>query len=92
MSGNASTAHVPRGQAARADSMAGSSGDAVRPGATTGTVQTGPSAAGPSACGDARPVLPRRVAFALHVVPARTIRPPADPALLRRVLDGLKQL
>jgi hypothetical protein len=67
--------------------MADASGDAVRPGATVGTAQ-----AGPPACGDAGPVLPRRIAVTLHMLPARTIRSAADPALLRRVLDGLKQL
>ncbi len=88
MSGSASEAHVPaRDPAVRADSMAGTSGDAVMPGATAGAVQ-----AGPPARGDAGPVLPRRIAITVHTVPAGTIWPPADPELLRRVLDGLRQL
>jgi hypothetical protein len=67
--------------------MADASGDAVKPGATVGT-----ALAGPPTCGDVGPVLARRIAVTLYPLSARTIRPPADPALLRRVLDGLKQL
>ncbi len=92
MSDGASEAHVTsRKPAAKADNMAGSPGEAVTPAVAPGTARAGPPPCG--GAGPAVPPLPRRAGgISLPAMPATTIRPVADPALLRRVLDGLKQL
>jgi len=92
MSGSASEAHAtPRKPAAKPGSMASSRGVAATPGGNAGTARAGtPLRDDP---GPTTSALPRRAGRnSLPAMPARTIQPPVSPELLRRVLDGLKQL
>jgi len=77
--------------AAKPDKMASSSGEAAESGENAGTTQAVPSLRGAAGL---TPALPRRIGgIPLPAAPpTRTIQPPADLELLRRVLDGLKQL
>jgi hypothetical protein len=77
--------------AAKPDKMASSSGEAAEPGGNASTAQGVPSLRGTAGLASA---LPRRIGgIRLPAAPpTRTIQPPAGPDLLRRVLDGLKQL
>ncbi len=71
--------------------MTSPSGDAVTPRENTRTGETDPSpcaAAGPTAL-----ALPQRIGgILIATTPGRATQQPAGPELLRRVLDGLKQI
>jgi len=71
--------------------MTSPSSEAITPGENTVTAQADPPARGDPA--PAAPPLPQRIGgVPLQATPARTIYPPADLDLLRRVLDSLKRL
>lgn len=92
MSDSASAAQItPRKPAAKPDSMASSPGEAATPGGNAGTARAAPPLRDDS--GPAAPALPQRTGRnSFPAMPARTTQPPVSPELLRRVLDGLKQL